>query len=498
VAYRELNRSEPDCGTTFTWAARAFGPRTGWLGGWVVAAAYVIVMANLAQVAGAYTLRLFGHPAGSTFWVTALGVAWIVLMTWLSYRGVEIAARLQAALLSVEMVLLAILVNLALVKVLSGDAVGRAAAPELGWFWPGGLGLTELVDAVLIAVFLYWGWDSAVSVNEESEEPRRTPGRAAVLSTLLLMVTYVLVAFAAVAFAGIDEGGIGLANPDNADDVFATLGTAIFGDNGLGQFLATLLVFSILTSAAASTQTTVLPTARTMFAMGSHRALPARFARLHPRYRTPSYATWAFGVVSVLYYVFLTLVSSDLLADSVAATGLLIAFYYGLTGFACVWFHRRQLRGRDLWTKGVLPGLGAVMLLVVFVLSAIDYATPSDDGTSVFGIGGPFVVGIGALLLGGVVLLAYSRAAPSFFGGRALPRRIARPDVDRPAGDAVDAPAPFSDAFVPYEAVTEAIPVTVAAAMTSSAPVADGEAPKSRRPRHRLYGLADPRQFDEP
>src|SRR3954463_11258387 len=38
-AYRELNRAVPDCGTTFTWATKAFGPRTGWMGGWGVAIA---------------------------------------------------------------------------------------------------------------------------------------------------------------------------------------------------------------------------------------------------------------------------------------------------------------------------------------------------------------------------------------------------------------------------------------------------------------------------
>lgn len=243
-------------------------------------------MSNLAQIAGAYTFRLLGLDglAESTPLVTAVGVGWIVLMTWLSYRGVEISARLQAALLSVELILLVVFTQLALVKVLSGDAVGRAAAPELSWFWPDGLSLHDLVDGVLIAVFLYWGWDSAVSVNEESDQPRTTPGRAAVLSTLLLVVTYVLVAFAAVAFAGTGEQSIGLANPDNADDVFASLGTAIFGDNGLGRLLEGLIVFSVLTSAAASTQTTILPTARTMLAMGSYRALPAPFARIHPRY----------------------------------------------------------------------------------------------------------------------------------------------------------------------------------------------------------------------
>ncbi len=427
VAYRELNRAEPDCGTTFTWAGRAFGPWAAWLGGWAMISSLVIVMGNLAQIAGEYTFRLLGFDdlADSTLWVTVVGVVWIVLMTWLSLCGVEVSARLQKALLAVEIVLLVILTQLALIKVLSGDAIGRAARPELSWFWPSGVGAIQLVDAVLIAVFLYWGWDTAVSINEESDHPRTTPGRAAVLSTMLLAVTYVLVAFAAVAFAGTGTDGIGLANPDNAGDVFLALGTAIFGDNELGRALEAVLVLSVLTSAAASTQTTVLPMARVSLSMAIHHALPARFARIHPRHRTPSYATWAMGTAAILFFGLLTALSSNVLADSIAAVGLLIAFYYGLTGFACVWFYRRQLRGADLWTKGVVPGTGAVLLLVAFVLSAADYATPAEDDTSVFGVGGKFVVGIGALLLGGVLMVLYSRVAPSFFRGGTLERRSA-------------------------------------------------------------------------
>src|SRR3954451_14064919 len=48
VAYAELNKAIPDCGTTFTWAAKAVGTRIGWMGGWGIIAADVIVMANLA------------------------------------------------------------------------------------------------------------------------------------------------------------------------------------------------------------------------------------------------------------------------------------------------------------------------------------------------------------------------------------------------------------------------------------------------------------------
>src|SRR3954463_15848533 len=53
-AYRELNRDVPDCGTTFTWGTKAFGPWVGWMGGWGVAVAGMVVLANLAQVAGIY------------------------------------------------------------------------------------------------------------------------------------------------------------------------------------------------------------------------------------------------------------------------------------------------------------------------------------------------------------------------------------------------------------------------------------------------------------
>src|SRR5277367_3689188 len=50
--YKELNNADPDCGTTFTWATRAFGPRSGWFGGRGIVAADIPVMASLAQIVG--------------------------------------------------------------------------------------------------------------------------------------------------------------------------------------------------------------------------------------------------------------------------------------------------------------------------------------------------------------------------------------------------------------------------------------------------------------
>ncbi|HEY5248073.1 MAG TPA: APC family permease, partial [Dermatophilaceae bacterium] len=427
VAYSELNKAEPDCGTTFTWASRAFGPYVGWLGGWGLIAADVIVMANLAQIAGSYSYRLVGANglADSAFWSTVAGIVWIIIMTYICYRGIEISARIQYALLTVEVIILVVFSVVALAKVYTGNSPAGSQRPSLAWLVPTGLSAGAITTATLIAVFIYWGWDTALSINEETSDPATTPGRAGIISTLLLLVTYAIVSVATVAFAGVGDKGIGLGNADNSSDVFHALGKTVFGGSGAGKVMETLLIISVLTSASASTQTTILPTARTALSMGAFRALPAKFARIHPRYLTPTDSTIWMGGVSIVFYVGLTLVSTNVLGDSISAVGLMIAFYYGMTGFACVWFYRRQISagGRDLWMKGVLPFLGGLLLLGAFVNASYLYAQPDYGNTTIFGIGGVFVVGIGALILGGLLMVVYRLVAPPFFRGETLARR---------------------------------------------------------------------------
>jgi amino acid transporter len=346
-------------------------------------------------------------------------------MTYICYRGIEVSARLQYALLGIEVLVLVIFSIIALTKVYGGSAPTGSLHPSLSWLVPNGLSLNSIVTATLIAVFIYWGWDTAVSVNEETADPARTPGQAAIISTLLLLLTYAIVSVATVAFAGVGSDGIGLGNPDNSNDVFNALGPTVFGGSGFGKLMEKLLIISVLTSASASTQTTILPTARTALSMGAYKAIPERFAKIHPRYLTPTDATTWMGGVSILFYVGLTLVSQNILGDSIAAVGLMIAFYYGMTGFACVWFYRRQIAegGRALWMKGVLPLLGGLLLLGAFVDASYQYAQPDYGSTTFFGIGGVFVIGIGALLIGVVLMVIYNAVAPAYFRRETLPKR---------------------------------------------------------------------------
>ena len=121
--------------------------------------------------------------------------------------------------------------------------------------------------------------------------------------------------------------------------MLSVLGGSIFGSSGLRQRPHPPLLLMVLTSAAASTQTTILPTARTTLSMAVYKAIPEKFARIHPRFLTPTWSTVAMGGISIILYVIMNYISAEnVISDSVTALGVLIAFYYGLTGLVCFWF----------------------------------------------------------------------------------------------------------------------------------------------------------------
>ena len=370
IGYSELNKADPDCGTTFTWATRAFGPRTGWAGGWGIIVADILVMASLAQVAGQYVFLLFGAKGiGSnptSGWVLLVGVLWIVAMTYICYRGIEVSARLQRVLLAIEIVMLLVLSVVALIRVGTGHHPAVSIHPSWSWFNPFSIGsFQSFITGLILMLFIYWGWDTAVAVNEETADRNKTPGRAAIISTVVLLITYVLVIVSAQSFAGIGTKGIGLGNSNNVGDVLSVLGTAVFGGSGFGTFLARLLVLMVLSSAAASTQTTILPTARTTLSMAVYKALPPAFARMHGKYLTPTVSTIVMGAISIALYIPLNYLSGgNVIADAVTAIGLYIAFYYGLTAFTCAWYYRRTLLSspRNLFMRGILPVLGGLIM----------------------------------------------------------------------------------------------------------------------------------------
>jgi amino acid transporter len=438
VGYNEMNKADPDCGTTFTWATRAFNPRLGWAGGWGIVAADLLVMASLAQVAGQYIFLLFNadgigsNPANS--WVLLVGVLWIVAMTYICYRGIEVSANFQKALLSIEVGMLLVFSVVALIRVGSGHHPDVSLHPSVSWLNPFDVSsFNAFASGLILMVFIYWGWDTALSVNEETKDPGKTPGRAAMLSTVILLVTYAVVIFAAQSFSGIGTKGIGLLNPAHASDVISVLGTAVFGSGWVGSLFSHLLLLMVLSSAAASTQTTILPTARTTLSMATYRALPRAFAKIHPKHLTPTVSTLVMGGISIVLYAGMNYLSGgNVIADAVTSCGVFIALYYGLTGFASFWYYRKTLfeSQRNFWMRGVIPLLGGLIMYFLGGWSLWeDYDVATENSYTMYTvpglhwqIGGVFVIVFLTSLVGLIIWLTLRFTQPAYFKGRTLTR----------------------------------------------------------------------------
>jgi amino acid transporter len=228
------------------------------------------------------------------------------------------------------------------------------------------------------------------------------------ISTLFLLALYLLVAVAAVAFA---EPGL---EKNSGDNFLAPLANSV-----LGFWPAQLLILSVVTSAIASTLTTILPTARTVVSMAHAGALPKKFGEIHPRFMTPGFATLVMGAFSIVWYIVLSYIpNTDILADSVTATAFGIAFYYALTGFACAVYYRRELRksAKNFIFIGVVPALGGLIMMALFVMACQSYVKPDQDSTAIFGIGPALVFGVGGLGVGVILMILARIWLPDFFG----------------------------------------------------------------------------------
>jgi amino acid transporter len=307
ASFYYMNRADPDCGTTFTWVTRALGPWAGWITGWAVCMTGILVIGSLADVAALYTYSLLGLDGlyGSVLAVTVLAVLFIVFTSALCVIGTEISANFQTVLSVVQVGGLLLLAGVALGKAITGDVttspveIGSMEVAmtsptiELSWFMPWEISSTTALTAgLLVGVFIYWGWESSLSLNEENEDSNAS-GRAGLTSTVLLVLTYVLVGTGLLAYAGLDA----FAAADKQDiesGVFDALATPI-----LGSPLDAIVILAVLTSALASTQTTILPGARTSLSMAFHKAIPKQFGEVSPRFFTPVFSTVFMAVAAI-------------------------------------------------------------------------------------------------------------------------------------------------------------------------------------------------------
>ena len=449
LGYRALNAKMPDSGTSFTWATRAFGPWVGWMAGWGLIAATVLVLSNLAGIAVEFlfqTLDIAFSGAGTiaalagNVWINiAVCIAFMAMATFISYRGMTSTKIFQYITVFFQIAVLIWFILAMFFFAEPNPDTGTRHAIELSWFNPLEVSSFSAFSAGLaVSIFVYWGWDTVLTLGEETKPSKgrlSTEGKAALILVVLILVLYVGTATATLVWAGVGEGPHGLANSAIAENVFAAIAHPVMGP------FAILLTTGILLSALSSINTTAISPARTLLAMSHYGAIPQAIKKIHPKYKSPYVALLLSSIVASVFYAVMRFISEDVLWDTITALGMMVCFYYGVTALSSAWYFRKTApkEGQGtLWLRLILPGLGGVFLLVTFVTTTIDYLDPAaGSGSNIGGVGLVGLLGTLIIIIGIVLMMIYAKQAPAFFRGEV----IARGDDS----DAIDASDLFDD-----------------------------------------------------
>ncbi|WP_449278719.1 APC family permease [Leucobacter sp. GX24907] len=439
IGYRALNSAMPDSGTSFTWATRAFGPWIGWMAGWGLIAATVLVLSNLAGVAVEFLFQSIAilmndasiaDIADNVFINIVVCLGFMALATFISYRGMTSTKVFQYITVIFQVgVMFWFIVAMFIGAAKPENSEGTM--PQLSWFNPFEVSsFSAFAAGIAVSIFVYWGWDTILTMGEETKPSRgrmSTESKAAMILVVILVVMYVGTAAATVAYAGIGDGPTGLGNSDIAENVFAALAHPVMGP------AAILLSLAILVSAMASINSTAISPARTLLAMAHYGALPQAMKKIHPKYKSPYVALLWSSVVASVFYAIMRFISEDVLWDTITALGIMVCFYYGLTALASTWYFRKSARSEgfgSMMSKVLLPGLGGILLLVVFVQTLVDSMDPAaGSGNNIAGVGLVGIIGVVVLGIGIVLMILQSRATPDFFKGRVLRRTDASDDT---------------------------------------------------------------------
>jgi amino acid transporter len=397
LAYRRLNRWDPSAGATYTWVARVFNPYLGFLSGWMILLYYTLGTTTLTIPAGTYTLRMVAPALEDRQWaVFAVGGAWNLLITALAIAGVKMAVRLEWAIVLFQYGVLLLVAALALHALAAGHAVAHFS---WHWFSLAGIGgIKGLIGGLVIACFMYSGWDAAVYINEETRDRANDAGKAAIASVVMLALIY---SVTTIAFQGVlapDELQAG------AGEALSAVSARVLADPW-----SKLMPLAVLTGTLATLQAAVISASRMGLAMSRDRVMPAYFVRMRADGSTPWAATLTMSAVNLVLLA-LALGTTNIgaaLSNAATSLGLISIVFYGITAAAALKHLCAQpgVGGARLLAGGLFPVIG--VLFSVFVLIGSFATGVFSAAVAAYGLGS---IGLGAL----IALLLRTRGAAFF------------------------------------------------------------------------------------
>ncbi|CAM5415151.1 APC family permease [Leifsonia shinshuensis] len=400
-AFLYLGRADVNAGATYSWVARALHPILGFLSGWALVISATIFMVAGALPAGAMTVTLFAPDQANNAWlITGVGAIWFLVMAACVLFGVHVTARAQWIMSVIEVGILILFAVLMIVRA----ATSSHAGPNFSWDWLGFSHLTGqgvFVSAALIAAFYYWGWDVSSNLNEETKDGHKNAGSAGIIGIVIVFLLFEIFTIATLIM--LPSKTI----ENNSANILSVLGDAVWP--GIG---GKILVVAVALSTIATLETTLIQVTRTLFAMGRDHTIPKAFGRIHPRWRTPAFATLVVVGVSIILFVGSNLLGSvgQIMTNAIASIGMQIAFYYTLAGVAVVVAYRRVLfkSVKNALLIFLWPLAGAIFMGVIFVMG-ITQNTPIVN-----------VLGVGLIAVGIIPLVLFYRKGKEYYTRRPL------------------------------------------------------------------------------
>lgn len=370
-SYHRLNMWQQNAGGAYVWVGRAVSPYLGYLVGCLMLAGYLLGTVSDILPIGPAILTLLGFADVSNAWgevisATVLGGITVIY----AIVGIHMTARFQTFISLVEHL---ILVSFCIIGVYVVFIMKRAGTVTPTWEWlsPKGVGgAGSLIAGMIVAVYLFTGWDTSIYLNEETERPEVNPGKAALWSVAILGVYYTVLVVTL-------QGAASLADISaHQDSALIFIAHQLVG-SPWDKAMALAIVLSIL----GTTQAFLVGAARISFAMARDRLLPEVLGEISPKYRTPAKATIIFGVSMIVVtwlYVFLSSVAGAF-DTVVSVVGIMFALFYAVTGFTVTWVFRATVTAspRNLISLGLIPVLGGGVLLAIALVSIRQLEPPA-------------------------------------------------------------------------------------------------------------------------
>lgn len=310
LCHAEVASRFTEAGGPYLYAREAFGPFVGVQAGWLSFCIRVTSMGANLNIFTDYLAQILpaiGQGRGRI--VTLVVVTAIVAA--INVAGVRAGARTVDLFVVAKVLPLLFLVLLGLPR-FRAEVLASQRVADPDW-----------TQAILLLVFAYGGFEAALAPASEMKDPRRDAGFALLAGMGLVAVVYMLVQ---VAVVGVLPNAARFPAP-----VAATFGV-LMGPAGV-----TLGSLAAMLSTYAWTLGSTLNSPRIVYSMGKRGELPAVFARVHPRFRTPHVAILVYAAAGLGFAAYGSFAANATLAAIVRLVT------YGLVAAGLLVFRRRAL-----------------------------------------------------------------------------------------------------------------------------------------------------------